>query len=326
MRRTFTAFLVLVVVPACGGRPRVARVPAPRATPSGRAGRPAAPPSRLALLATRRLPFAVQLPAAAVRGSQVFTAGGLDADDASLATLVRIAPGRPRTVSTLPQAIHDAGAATLRSTVYVFGGGTAAGPTDAIVAIRRGLARTIGHLPQPASDLEAVTVGHRIVVIGGYTATTPLRDVLAFTTSGHVQRIAMLPHALRYAAAAAVGGRVLIAGGTDGVHARSEILSVDPDSGRVRLIGHLPRPLAHAAGAALAGTFYVFGGRGDSLTSQRRAIYAIDPATGRIRIAGGLPVALSDLTAVATGGRLLVIGGRDTTGRVHDRLLEYAPR
>ena len=148
---------------------------------------------RLALVGSRRLPFAVQLPAAAVRGSQVLSAGGLDAGDASLATLVRISPGRPRTVLQLPQAVHDAGAATLGSTLYVFGGGTAAGPTDAIVAVRGGRARTVAHLPQPASDLEAVTVGNRIAVIGGYTTTAPLRDVLAFAPGKPVRRIATLP-------------------------------------------------------------------------------------------------------------------------------------
>ena len=81
----------------------------------------------------------------------------------------------------------------------------------------------------------------------------------------------------------------LVAGGTDGVNARREIVSVDPASGRARTIGLLPQPLEHAAGAALGGTFYVFGGRGDALGSQRRAILAIDPASGRVRAAGALP-------------------------------------
>ena len=82
--------------------------------------------------------------------------------------------------------------------------------------------------------------------------------MLAFTPGATAsRRVATLPHPLRYAAAAAVGGRVLVAGGTDGIHARAEILRVDPAHGSVRRIGRLPRPPRTAAGAALGGTFYV---------------------------------------------------------------------
>src|SRR3954462_11089519 len=185
MRRALALVLLAVGVAACGGHPRAPRGRGPRAAPAATAVRPAAP-SRLALVATRRLPFAVPLPAAAVRASHVLAAGGLDAGAASLTPLCRGAPGNPRIVLALPQAIHDAGAASLGPTVYVFGGGTAAGPTDAIVAIHAGRARTIGHLPEPSSDLEAVAVGGRVIVIGGYTATQALRDVFVFTPRGGV--------------------------------------------------------------------------------------------------------------------------------------------
>jgi hypothetical protein len=117
----------------------------------------------------------------------------------------------------------------------------------------------------------------------------------------------------------------LVAGGTDGVHARREVLAVDPARHRVRVIARLPAPLAHAAGAALGGTFYVLGGRGDGLDAQRAAIWAISPE-GHLHRAGRLPVALSDLGAVATRGRILVAGGRDAGGRVHDELWELAAR
>ena len=148
--------------------------------------------------------------------------------------------------------------------------------------------------------------------------------MLAFRPGTAPREVAALPHPLRYAAAAAVGGRLLIAGGTDGTRARDEILSVDPARHRVRVIGHLPARLAHAAGAALGNTFYVLGGRGDATASQRRGIWAIDPATGHVRAAGRLPTALSDLGAVAAGDRLLVAGGRDARGVVHHELLAFA--
>jgi hypothetical protein len=132
-----------------------------------------------------------------------------------------------------------------------------------------------------------------------------------------VRIAAELPHPVRYAAAAAIGSRIYVAGGTTGTRARREIVEVDTANHRVRVVGRLPTPLAHAAGAALDGTFYVLGGRGDPPSSQQAAIWAYDPATGRLRHAGRLPVALSDLAAVPDGDHLVVVGGRDRRGRVH---------
>jgi hypothetical protein len=119
---------------------------------------------------------------------------------------------------------------------------------------------------------------------------------------------------------AAVGGRLLIAGGTSGTAARAEILRFDPGTGRVRRIGRLGSPVTHAAGAALGGRFYVLGGRGAALGAQRAAIEAVDPSSGRVTPAGRLPVALSDLSAASLPAGITVVGGRDRAGRVHDEI------
>ena len=267
----------------------------------------------------------MQLPGLARAGTSVLAVGGLDAADSSVADVVRVAPGSPRRVGTLPAAVHDVGATTLGSSLYVFGGGSASGPTAAITQVAPGgRTRPAGRLPVAMSDTTAVTIGATAYIVGGYTTTTPLRSVLAYRPGQAPREVGALPHPLRYAAVAAVGGRLLIAGGTDGTSARDEILSVDPARHRTRVIGHLPARLAHAAGAALGGLFYVLGGRGDGAASQRRAIWAIDPATGRVRPAGRLPTGLSDLAATAAGNRLLVAGGRDAHAGVHRELLELA--
>ena len=283
------------------------------------------PSIALHLQGSRPLPSPVQLPGLAATAGTVMAAGGLDAADTSVADVLRVAPGRPRRVGSLGQALHDVGAASLGSHMYVFGGGTASGPTDAITEVAsNGSTRVVGRLPVALSDASAVALGGTAYVIGGYTTTKPLRSVLAFRPGHRVRSVATLPHPLRYAAAAAVGGRILVAGGTDGTTARDQILSVDPARHTVRVLGHLTAPLAHAGGAALGSTFYVLGGRGDGLDSQSRGIWAI-AGTGAVRRAGRLPLALSDLSAVADGGRLLVAGGRDAHGRVHRELMELAP-
>jgi hypothetical protein len=320
--RVITAALVATVACGCGSAHHPAVTPAPVMRPKRAAGEALArrPTSvKLRVVASRHLPSPVQLPAVALRGSTVFALGGLDGADASVATVLRVAPGRARPVGSLPAAVHDTGAAVLGNRVYAFGGGTATGPTDAIVELGGG---TVGRLPEPSSDLEAVRSGKSILVIGGYTGAQPSRTVLSFTPGKSVRVVAQLPHPLRYAAAAAVnGGAVLVAGGTDGAHAQSAVVRIA--HGRARVIGRLPEALSHVAGAALGGTFYVIGGRTDTGVA-RRAIWAVDPHTGDVRAAGRLPAALSDAAAVATGGGVLVVGGRTASGHASDRIWELA--
>ena len=329
MRLAVALVLALGVLAGCGGSSRPQRAAPATAKNTGQppASSPrAAQPLRLRVVRTRALPAPVQLPGVAVAGGAILAAGGLDASYASVADVVRAAPGVPRRVGSLPLAVHDAGAAALHGHVYIFGGGTAAGATDQIAELRPGrAARVVGRLPAPASDLEAARLGDAIYVVGGYTGRAPLRSVLAFRPGRPVRRVASLPHPLRYAAVAAVGPRLLIAGGTDGQRASAEVLSVDPATHRVRRIGRLPRPLAHASAASLDGELLVVGGRGDAQRSQRRAILAVDARSGRARAAGSLPVALSDVGAAVLGARLWVIGGRDASGRVHREVSEFGP-
>src|SRR5919197_840982 len=308
MRLGWALVAVAVVLAGCGDSAPKRRAAAPpghgAADSEARSTAPARPAralARLRVVATRTLAQAVQRPALAAAHGTLFAAGGLDARDTPVARVIRAAPGTPRLAGSLPQAVHDAGAAALDGRVYVFGGGTATGSSDRIVELGRGRpARVVGRLPAPASDLAAARVGDVIYVVGGYTGNAPLR----------------------YAAVAAVGLRLLIAGGTDGAHARADILSFDPVTRRVRPIGRLSRPVAHAAAAALGGVFYLVGGRGDVRGSARRTIVAVDPRSGRVRAAGALPTALSDLAVAALGGRIWVVGGRDDSGVVHGEVLQ----
>src|SRR3954452_7254084 len=313
--------LAVVLTCGCGSHhrdPVAARAPAP---PAATVHRTQARHARLRVVASRRLPAPVQLPALALRGRTVLALGGLDAADTSVPSVTRVLPAPAGGAGTLPQAVHDVGAAALGGRVYVFGGGTAAGPLDAIVQLGRGV---VGHLPEPASDLEAVPVGGAILIVGGYTGVQPLRSVLSYTRGRRIRRVADLPHALRYAAAAAApGGLLLVAGGTDGVHARDEIVRVDPAHGRATVIGRLPSALSHVAGAVLGRTLYLFGGRSDAGTA-RRTIWGVDTRTGRVKAAGRLPAALSDAAAITTGDHILLVGGRTRVGRVSDRVWELA--
>src|SRR5207248_212344 len=125
---------------------------------------------------------------------------------------------------------------------------------------------------------------------------------------------------------AAIGGQLIVAGGTRGEEATREVYSFDPGDGHVKLIGTLPHPLTHAAAAALGDRVYVIGGRGADQGSQTGAILAVDPISGRIRPAGRLPMALSDVGAATIGGAVMIAGGRQSNGVLSRRLYALRPQ
>jgi hypothetical protein len=275
-------------------------------------------------VARRRLSAPVQLPAATARGADLILAGGLSAADTSLDRVTVVTPASVSSAAALPEAIHDAAAATLGTRAYVLGGGE---PSHAeIRPIGTGLTPTLaGQLPTAASDVEAATIDDAIYTVGGYDGTAALDTITRWSGRGTANVAGRLPAGVRYAAVTAADGRLIVAGGTVAGTASRAILSFDPASGAVRRVGLLPRPLTHASAAALGGTVYVFGGRGTDQGTQTAAILSVDPLNGRVRSAGRLPAALSDTGAATVGGRILVAGGREPTGTVSDGILAFGP-
>jgi N-acetylneuraminic acid mutarotase len=135
-----------------------------------------------------------------------------------------------------------------------------------------------------------------------------------------------MPVALRYAAVAATGGRVVIAGGSAGIRASRSVYVFDPARPGVRKLARLPRGLTHSSAAALGGIVYLMGGRGADQGSQTRRVLAIDPRSGAVRDAGRLPRAVSDAGAAPVRGGILLAGGRDAAGRVRGEVVRLEPR
>lgn len=279
------------------------------------------PHPALRVASIERLPAPVQLPAVAPDAGGALALSGLDALDSSVADMVRIDAGGAHSAGSLPLALHDAAAANIDGHVYLFGGGNAGSASAAIMRVQGTTADVVGRLPVGASDVAGASIGHTAFVVGGFTETVPLRTIVAYTPRVGTHIAAMLPLPLRYAAVAAVGGRLLIAGGTSGSSAQRAILSFDPASGVVSHLGELPRATTHAAGATLHELFYVIGGRGESLTTQTAAILAVNPATGKVRAAGRLPKAESDIGAASLPGSIVLVGGRDSAGQAQDRAM-----
>ncbi len=242
-------------------------------------------------------------------------AGGLTSADTSTANVVLVrAPGR---TAPLPLALHDATSAALGGAVYLFGGGDGVHQLDGIIRVTPGTPTTVAHLPAPSSDQAGAAWGGAEYVVGGYTGTSWLNTIVRWRPGQPARVVGRLPVALRYAAVAAVAGRIVIAGGSTPAGTASDaVLSFDPATRRITRVGRLPNPTTHAAAAALGSHVYVIGGRGAVVDTPTAAIEAVDPIARRVVPAGMLGSARSDLAAVGLPGKILLAGGRGGSGTV----------
>jgi N-acetylneuraminic acid mutarotase len=237
--------------------------------------------------------------------------GGLTAADTSSAAVLSGNLHGAHDVGQLPGAQHDAQAAALGGSVYLFGGGGPARQYDHILRFDPAVARVtmVARLPRPASDVAVAADGREAYIVGGYDGTNWLDTVVAWAPDAPPRIAVHLPLPLRYAAAVAVDGYVLIMGGSTPHGPTATILRFDPRSGAVRRLGRLPQPVTHAGAAALGGVAYLVGGRGDAPASTIGTVWAVDPVRGRVRLAGRLPRTLSDAGVVSLPGRIIIAGG-----------------
>lgn len=284
---------------------------------------------------------------------QLIVLGGLSASDTSTNGVyaVSTATGAVRRIGALPVAVHDAAVAVSGQRALVFGGGSAAsvGTVQSFPLAGGGAATDIGNLPAPRSDAQAATIGATTYIVGGFDGSKPDASVVA-TTNGQTYRIiATLRVPVRYAAVAALDGRIYAFGGEaiTGPHAGTPvnvIQVVDPARRTASIVGNLPEALAGAAAVTVDGELFVAGGESPAatkptpglgttqLTGQPIAnagsegpssptrtvstIWAYDPATGRLLSAGRLQVPVSNAGVAADGSIAWIVGGESNGARV----------
>jgi hypothetical protein len=309
------ALLAGIVVAGCGSgshsgstlssSARAQATTAPARTP---------PPAPLTVARALSLPAGRSGTAAAAFGSSIVISGGISPAGVSTATVFRIdARGKATVITPLPGPIHDAAAAELDGRLLTLGGGRSEG-SDRIIQVLP-TPRQIGTLPQALSDLDAVVLDGVAYVLGGWNGSVTNRHIYAVRADGSAAPAGAFPTGVRYPAAGALGGQLLVAGGeTTSGAPTSAAWSFDPATRRLMRLPDLPSPTDHAAGATLAGRFYVLGGlRRGLLTS---AIVSWAPGESRWRQSGRLPTALADLAAVPFDRGIAVIGGRGSTAQV----------
>jgi serine/threonine-protein kinase PknK len=310
LRVVVVAFLIAGVTSGCGSPS--ASAPTRTNHHTAHAARP------VSLRVTRSLgplPAARTGAAAAVLGSKIVVNGGLSAAGTSTATVFIVGPnGAQQPGSSLPSPVHDAAATTIGNRLLLFGGGQAEG-TDQIVEVLPGPSRSIATLPQPLSDLAAVSINGLAYVFGGWNGATLNRGVYAVRADGTIDRVGALPVGVRYPAAGALGGELILAGGETATEQPTAIAwEFDPRTRTARRLPDLPVATDHTSGAVVDGHFCVLGGlRAGAFTD---AIVCWAPGESRWQSAGRLPAPLADADAVAFDRGIAVIGGRDSNGPV----------
>jgi hypothetical protein len=263
---------------------------------------PATASASVVVATLRPLPAPVQRAVAVANGATIMIAGGLDAGGTSTNGVFRLDPqtGGLHSLGTVPQPFHDAAAALIGGRLIIFGGGASASSSSVQafdLATRRGT--VVAHLPRPLSDLVAGTIGNTVYLVGGYDGTSPRREIYATTDGLHFRVAGLLPTGLRYPAVAAVGGRLVVAGGTGAAGPADSVYVFDPASGRVQTIGSLPHAVAHAAAVTLGSDVYLMG--------PSPEVVRIDPSSRKIAVAGSA-VPIAD---AAVAGPYLVGGTRN---------------
>ena len=231
-------------------------------------------------------------------GGRLMVLGG-ETGGASTSQVLLGTPEHLRASGRLPSPTHDAAAALVDRSVYLFGGGQGSS-VDTIVRVDRLTGATVaaGHLDEPLSDLGAVTIDGTPYLVGGFTGTKFASAILRYRGGGKTTTVARLPEGTRYAGVAVLHGRIYVAGGLTARGITDAVYEVTR-TGRVRQVAKLPAPEDHAAMAALDGNLYLVGGR---------KILRIQPAGG-VSVVAYLPVSLVDPAVAPVGNRLVIVGG-----------------
>jgi N-acetylneuraminic acid mutarotase len=226
------------------------------------------------------------------------------------------APGTWTVHAPLPTARQEVAVATLGERVFVIGGlGELGAPVGTVEAYRPASDtwETLTPLPAAVHHPAAAVVDDRLFVIGGYLDRVPpwraQRAVFEYDPARNAwsTRAPMLI-ARGAHAAAALGGRIHVVGGSDGGALREHEV-YDPVADRWTRLASMPTARDHLAAAAFQGRLWAIGGRSSFLGDQYAAVEIYDPASDTWDAGVPLPEGRGGIAAVAVSDRIYVFGG-----------------
>ena len=220
-------------------------------------------------------------------GGTAYLIGGYDGASLETRVLATTDGRRFATVATLPVPVRYPAVAGAGKTIWVFGGQTPSGPTDAVQRINLATGRTavVGHLPDPTSGAVAFTLGGRVYLAGGQVQRGRARGGRPGTLG---PRLVAGRHSGPGLAPGSASG--------PGQVTSNAVFAFDPTRDAVAAAGQLPVPVANAAVAVVAGTAYLIGGD----DGQRQV-----PTVTRLRLAAASAAGGAAAGGAVPGGPVL---------------------
>jgi hypothetical protein len=125
-----------------------------------------------------------------------------------------------------------------------------------------------------------------------------------------------LPVPTRAAAGAALGGRLVVAGGPTAAGNVADVYAFDPATREWASLPSMPEPRYNHRLVSLGGRLYALGGIDEGV--ERRDVFVYDPASRRWTRGTPLPRPLHAFGAIAFRGELWVVGGRRGEEALHE--------
>lgn len=226
----------------------------------------------------------------------------------------------------------EVAAAVVGDRIYVVGGLTGGGPTDAVEEYHPATDRwrPRAPLPQRVHHPAAASWNGKLYVIGGFVAqgVSIWHGITALyeydPAADRWRARAPMPTSRGALAAVALGNRIYAVGGTD--RSDTGALEVyDPQADAWTSLKPMPTPRNHIAAVVAAGKIYVFGGRAARLRGNIGATEMYDPSTDRWEIRAPMPTPRSGIGAATVTGKVFVMGGELGRPDTYPENEEYDP-
>jgi N-acetylneuraminic acid mutarotase len=225
-------------------------------------------------------------------------------------------PGTWSAHAPMPTARQETAVAVLGDRVVVIGGfGERGEPVGTVEAYRPATDtwETLAPLPAGVHHAAAAVIDNRLFVIGGFLDRVPpwraQRTVYEYDAARNSWATrAPLLIARGGHAAAALGDRIHVVGGSDGP-AMVEHEVYDPVADRWTRARSMPTARDHLAAVAFQGRLWALGGRSSFLGEQYTTVEIYDPASDAWQTGVPLPRGRGGLAAAVLSGRLYAFGG-----------------
>jgi N-acetylneuraminic acid mutarotase len=226
----------------------------------------------------------------------------------------------------------EVAAAVVGDRIYVVGGLTGAGPTDAVEeydpATDRWRARAA--LPQRVHHPAAASWNGRLYVIGGFVAQglSIWHSIAAVSeydpATDRWRARAAMPTARGALVSVAMGDRIFAVGGTNGTDTGA-LEAYDPRADAWTALRPMPTPRNHIAAVVMGGKIYVFGGRAARVRGNLAATEVYDPAADRWETRAPMVTPRSGIGAAVVMGKAYVMGGELGRPDTYPENEEYDP-